>query len=281
MEATRHAGAEGVSSRDPAQTEEPDGRRGTEGRRGREERAGDRAGGRPSSDHRRRGRRRDPRGGARALRPIQARRSPSRSSTGSPTDPTASSSSRPRSRRRRRARARPRRRSRSPRGMGTIGKDVMLCLREPSMGPVFGIKGGGNGGGYAQVVPMEEINLHFNGDFHAVQAAHNLLAAALDASIYHGNPLGIDPVDRHLAADPRRERSRAPVLGRRARRQGARRPAREPVRDRRGLRDHGRARALERPGRPARPARSHRRRLHVRRRRRSPRRTSGWPARWR
>ena len=78
--------------------------------------------------------------------------------------------------------------------MGRIGRDVMLCLREPSMGPVFGIKGGGNGGGYAQVVPMEEINLHFNGDFHAVQAAHNLLAAALDASIYHGNPLGIDPV---------------------------------------------------------------------------------------
>ena len=79
-------------------------------------------------------------------------------------------------------------------GMGRIGRDVMLCLREPSMGPVFGIKGGGNGGGYAQVVPMEEINLHFNGDFHAVQAAHNLLAAALDASIYHGNALGIDPV---------------------------------------------------------------------------------------
>ncbi len=69
----------------------------------------------------------------------------------------------------------------------------MLCLREPSMGPVFGIKGGGNGGGYAQVVPMEEINLHFNGDFHAVTAAHNLLAAALDASIYNGNPLDIDP----------------------------------------------------------------------------------------
>jgi formate--tetrahydrofolate ligase len=77
-------------------------------------------------------------------------------------------------------------------GMGRIGKDVLLCLREPSMGPVFGIKGGGTGGGYAQVVPMEDINLHFNGDFHAVQAAHNLLAAALDASIYHGNLLGID-----------------------------------------------------------------------------------------
>jgi len=78
-------------------------------------------------------------------------------------------------------------------GLGVIGARVMLCLREPSMGPVFGIKGGGTGGGYAQVVPMEEINLHFNGDFHAVTAAHNLLAAALDASIFHGNPLGIDP----------------------------------------------------------------------------------------
>jgi formyltetrahydrofolate synthetase len=78
-------------------------------------------------------------------------------------------------------------------GLGKRGKNVMLCLREPSMGPVFGIKGGGNGGGFAQVVPMEEINLHFNGDFHAVTAAHNLLAAALDASIYHANPLNIDP----------------------------------------------------------------------------------------
>jgi len=78
-------------------------------------------------------------------------------------------------------------------GMGKIGKDVLLCLREPSMGPVFGIKGGGTGGGYAQVVPMEDINLHFNGDFHAVTAAHNLLASALDASLYFGNPLGIDP----------------------------------------------------------------------------------------
>jgi formate--tetrahydrofolate ligase len=78
-------------------------------------------------------------------------------------------------------------------GLGRLGKRVVLCLREPSMGPVFGIKGGGNGGGYAQVVPMEEINLHLNGDFHAVTAAHNLLAAALDASIFHGNPLDIDP----------------------------------------------------------------------------------------
>jgi formate--tetrahydrofolate ligase len=79
-------------------------------------------------------------------------------------------------------------------GLGAIGQRVMLALREPSMGPVFGIKGGGTGGGYAQVVPMESINLHFNGDFHAITASHNLLAAALDASIFHGNPLGIDPL---------------------------------------------------------------------------------------
>jgi formate--tetrahydrofolate ligase len=78
-------------------------------------------------------------------------------------------------------------------GLGRRGHNVMLCLREPSMGPVFGIKGGGTGGGYALIVPMEDVNLHFNGDFHAVTAAHNLLAAALDASIYHGNSLGIDP----------------------------------------------------------------------------------------
>ena len=78
-------------------------------------------------------------------------------------------------------------------GLGKINKKVMLCLREPSMGPVFGVKGGGTGGGYAQIGPMEDINLHFNGDFHAVTEAHNLLAAALDASIFNGNPLGIDP----------------------------------------------------------------------------------------
>ena len=78
-------------------------------------------------------------------------------------------------------------------GLGRLGKQAMLCLREPSMGPVFGIKGGGTGGGRAMLEPMEAINLHFNGDFHAVTAAHNLLAAALDASIYHGNPLQIDP----------------------------------------------------------------------------------------
>ncbi len=77
-------------------------------------------------------------------------------------------------------------------GLGKIGQKVVLALREPSLGPVFGIKGGGNGGGYAQVLPMEEINLHFNGDFHAVTTAHNLLASAIDRSLYWGNPLDID-----------------------------------------------------------------------------------------
>src|SRR6267154_2860794 len=74
-----------------------------------------------------------------------------------------------------------------------IGKKAMLCLREPSLGPSFGMKGGAAGGGYAQVIPMEDINLHFTGDFHAITSAHNLLAAMLDNHIYWGNELGLDP----------------------------------------------------------------------------------------
>ncbi|HET7901603.1 MAG TPA: formate--tetrahydrofolate ligase [Candidatus Nanopelagicales bacterium] len=77
-------------------------------------------------------------------------------------------------------------------GLRRIGKDAMICLREPSLGPVFGIKGGAAGGGYAQVVPMEDINLHFTGDFGAIQLANNLLAALLDNHVHHGNELGID-----------------------------------------------------------------------------------------
>ncbi len=73
-----------------------------------------------------------------------------------------------------------------------IGKKAMLCLREPSLGPSFGMKGGAAGGGYAQVVPMEDINLHFTGDFHAITSAHNLLSAMIDNHIYWGNELGID-----------------------------------------------------------------------------------------
>ncbi len=78
-------------------------------------------------------------------------------------------------------------------GMNALGKDVCVALREPSLGPVFGVKGGAAGGGYAQVVPMEDINLHFTGDFHAIGAANNLLAAMLDNHIYQGNSLNIDP----------------------------------------------------------------------------------------
>ena len=78
-------------------------------------------------------------------------------------------------------------------GLSKIGKNVMACLREPSLGPVFGLKGGAAGGGYAQVVPMEAINLHCTGDMHAITTATNLIAAVLDNSIYQGNPLNIDP----------------------------------------------------------------------------------------
>ena len=76
--------------------------------------------------------------------------------------------------------------------LNRIGKNTMLCLREPSLGPCFGVKGGGAGGGKAQIVPMDEINLHFTGDFHAITAAHNLLSAMIDNHIYWGNELGLD-----------------------------------------------------------------------------------------
>ena len=76
--------------------------------------------------------------------------------------------------------------------LNRIGKKAAVCLREPSLGPVFGMKGGAAGGGYAQVVPMEDINLHFTGDFHAIGVANNLLAALIDNHIHHGNALGID-----------------------------------------------------------------------------------------
>ena len=79
-------------------------------------------------------------------------------------------------------------------GLGHIGRKPVLCLREPSLGPVFGLKGGAAGGGYTQVVPMEDLNLHFTGDIHAIGAANNLLAAMVDASILHGNPHRLDPL---------------------------------------------------------------------------------------
>ena len=77
--------------------------------------------------------------------------------------------------------------------LNRLGKKATICLREPSLGPCFGLKGGAAGGGYAQVVPMEDINLHFTGDFHAIGVANNLLAALLDNHVYWGNELGIDP----------------------------------------------------------------------------------------
>jgi formate--tetrahydrofolate ligase len=112
-------------------------------------------------------------------------------------------------------------------GLGKLGKRVVLCLREPSMGPVFGIKGGGTGGGYAQVLPMEDINLHFTGDIHAVTAAHNLLAAALDASLFHGNPLGIDPysITWPRALDVNERALRDTVIGLGGRLHGVPRPS--------------------------------------------------------
>src|SRR3990172_8684455 len=79
-------------------------------------------------------------------------------------------------------------------GLGAIGRRPVLCLREASLGPVFGIKGGAAGGGYTQVVPMEDLNLHFTGDIHAIGAANNLLAAMIDAHVMHGNEAGLDPL---------------------------------------------------------------------------------------
>ena len=84
--------------------------------------------------------------------------------------------------------------------LNRLGKKATVCIREPSLGPCFGIKGGAAGGGYAQVVPMEDINLHFTGDFHAITTANNLLSAVIDNHLTHGNALGIDPHKHHLEA---------------------------------------------------------------------------------
>jgi len=105
-------------------------------------------------------------------------------------------------------------------GLGAIGAKPVLCLREPSLGPVFGIKGGAAGGGYAQVVPMEDLNLHFTGDIHAISAANNLLSATLEAHLLHGNNLRIDPLSvtwrRCLDMNDRALRQIAVGLGGRA-----------------------------------------------------------------
>ena len=113
-------------------------------------------------------------------------------------------------------------------GLWRLGTRAALCLREPSLGPVFGAKGGAAGGGRAQVVPMEDVNLHFTGDLHAIGAANNLLAAMLDSHVLHGNELGIDPETitwrRCLDMDDRALRSIIAGLGG-AKNGKARRPA--------------------------------------------------------
>ena len=125
-------------------------------------------------------------------------------------------------------------------GLSRIGKDVTVALREPSLGPVFGIKGGAAGGGYAQVVPMEDINLHFTGDFHAIGAANNLLAAMLDNHIQQGNALGIDRREEdHLEALRGHERPPAAVRGGRPGRQSQRHSPRGRFRHYRSQRNHG------------------------------------------
>jgi len=103
----------------------------------------------------------------------------------------------------------------------------VICLREPSLGPVFGVKGGAAGGGYAQVVPMEDINLHFTGDFGAIGLANNLLAALIDNHIHHGNELGIDVRRIQWKARARHERPRAARGRGIARRPGQRLSARD------------------------------------------------------
>ena len=123
--------------------------------------------------------------------------------------------------------------------LNRIGSRAVICLREPSLGPSFGMKGGAAGGGYAQVVPMDQINLHFTGDFHAITSANNLLAAMIDNHIYWGNSLGIDARRVSLAALPRHERPRAALDRRQPGRRGQRLPARGRLRHHRGLRGDG------------------------------------------
>ena len=148
--------------------------------------------------------------------------------------------------------------------LGRMGKRPILCLREPSLGPVFGIKGGGTGGGRAQLVPKELINLHFTGDIHAIGAANNLLAAMVESHLLHGNALGSTPLD-HLAALPGHGRPRPARGRRRSRRPHQRRAARDRLRhhgrvrgdgDRRRRADHADLRAGSARSRSARPSKA-------------------------
>ena len=126
--------------------------------------------------------------------------------------------------------------------LNRIGRSACIALREPSLGPVFGRKGGATGGGQSQVLPMEKINLHFTGDFHAITSAHNLLAALIDNALHFRLPTATGqrsmPATHHLAARPRHERPHAAQPRRRPRRR--QRPgARDRLRHHRGVRSHG------------------------------------------
>ena len=127
--------------------------------------------------------------------------------------------------------------------LACIGRQATIAIRQASMGPTFGIKGGAAGGGYSQVVPFENLNLHLTGDLHAVTAANNLLAAMVDNHLYNGNALGLDPHGDHLEAGPRRQRPLAAQHRQRPRHQQDGIPRRDGVRHHRGLRGDGRARA--------------------------------------
>ena len=119
------------------------------------------------------------------------------------------------------------------------GKNAIIALREPSLGPVFGIKGGAAGGGYAQVVPMEDINLHFTGDMHAITAANNLLCAMLDNHMQQGNLLNIDPRRIVFTRCNGHERPCSPQHHHRSGRQGERCAARGSLHDHRSIRGYG------------------------------------------
>ncbi len=149
-------------------------------------------------------------------------------------------------------------------GLNAIGKKAVICLREPSLGPCFGVKGGAAGGGYAQIVPMEDINLHFTGDFHAIAAANNLLAAMVDNHIYWGNELRHRRASRHLEARRRHERPRAAPDHQLAGRPGQRLSARRRLRHRGGLGSDGDLLPRHEPRRSHAPPRQHHRGAHAR-----------------
>ena len=165
-------------------------------------------------------------------------------------------------------------------GLGAIGRRPVLALREASLGPVFGVKGGAAGGGYAQVVPMEDLNLHFTGDLHAITAANNLLSALIDAHLLHGNALGLDPLSiswrRCMDMNDRSLRDVVTGLGGRVngypRQTGFDITAASEI--------MGARRRRARPRRPPRAARSDHRRPHVRGRARDRRGAPAPRARW-